>query len=99
MPIDTDIHQTQIQALLTNLDIEGLIALGAPQDEYTSESEIIFTAIRQLPEPGRNPETMLSIVLTVWQESFGLSEAQIRDRLPLLRNLAIQLDHITTSKL
>lgn len=48
-------------------DIEGLLDLGAPRDEYSNEPASIATAL----ESGFNEDHVYGLVVRVWNRSFG----------------------------
>lgn len=80
-----------INALLCERDIEGLIELGAPLDEYESEAKIIAEAVSDLTVEQRTEENILAIVTVVWAKYFELSPNELELRLPNLKDLAAQI--------
>lgn len=74
-----------INTILQQEDIEGYIRMGAPSDEYASESAHIATAISQLDNNDITLENITAILVVEWQESFQLTEAEM-----LLRRNALQ---------
>jgi hypothetical protein len=94
MSTDFQIQQQKIRQLFVTHDIEGLIALGAPNSEYAIEADAIFSTIRQVPEPNLILDTITSIVLSTWQTSFDLSDDQMRDRLPHLYAVSREIFNI-----
>jgi hypothetical protein len=62
--------------LLRHEDIEGLLSMGAPDDEYESEAEMIADRIDE--EEAKAVNHMLtrqdveSIIASVWGQIFGL---------------------------
>lgn len=55
----------EVKLVLDDFDPEGLLALGAPKDEYLSEAREFAARIR-------HGETMTSdVVLHVWRKWFG----------------------------
>jgi hypothetical protein len=73
-----------ISELLRHEDIEGLLSMGAPDDEYESEAEMIADRIGEAEGNGPNykitREEVENIVAAVWQEMFGLSDDSVGDR-------------------
>jgi hypothetical protein len=61
-------------------DIEGLISSGAPDDEYEPEVERIIAALEDLSPDQASVTAVAEIFVAVWEEMFGLSEEQIRNR-------------------
>ncbi len=83
---------SDIQQILNVEDVEGLLSLGAPSDEYTSEAEMISEAITRLGELELSQEAVETIVRNVWVKMFGpFTEDQFNKRGPVLSNLARQL--------
>lgn len=82
------ISSKNINSILEKEDIEGYVHLGAPSDEYTSESKDIAAAILQLDESERTEENIIAILMLEWMESFNLSETDMAQRADALRNVA-----------
>ncbi|MGO9271571.1 MAG: hypothetical protein ACLQOO_15130 [Terriglobia bacterium] len=65
----------RILEILDDEDIEGLIALGAPLDEYEREAELIAAAMGDSgsTEPGASVlrDEAKAIIRRVWGERFG----------------------------
>jgi hypothetical protein len=82
----------QIDEILRSLDIEGLIELGAPTDEYISESKDIEMAIKLLRKEDSNEESLVKIIQAIWMKNFGpFSDNDIELRMPEFRKLAYWL--------
>jgi hypothetical protein len=65
---------SQIKAALDGEDIEGLVAVGCPPDEYNSEASLIESRIAKLTQFGHEPleeAKVEAIVAEVWNEQFG----------------------------
>jgi hypothetical protein len=82
----------QIKAALDSEDIEGLLAIGCPPDEYDSEATLIDSRIAALRRLGGEPlgesETE-RIVAEVWNEMFGpFSDEDLQKRQPAFRSVA-----------
>ncbi len=75
-----------IENILREEDIEGLIETGAPQDEYSSEARTIGEAINEMSGEELSGDTLMSIISLIWSESFNLSEEDIALRLPSIRS-------------
>jgi hypothetical protein len=78
-----------IREVLNSEDIEGLLKVGAPADEYESEAQMIATAIKQTSESEVTEEQLSRIVRRVWAEMFGpFSEGEIEKRSAAFRQVA-----------
>jgi hypothetical protein len=67
--------------LLRQGDIEKLISVGAPNNEYDSEAAMITDRIGiaegASPDGRVSKDQALSIIAGVWAEMFGLSEREL----------------------
>lgn len=79
---------SSIDHILVREDIEGLIAAGAPVDEYQDEAAQIAAALNMLTEEKFQEDTVLAIVTLVWTKNFELDEEDMALRLPALRRVA-----------
>lgn len=78
----------KIKEVLKRHDVEGLIAGGAPADEYDSEAEEIYAAL-QLPENlPVNEDAVFDIVCRVWNKSFGHAPEETSRIAPVFRTIA-----------
>lgn len=82
------IEKEHIGLLLQQEDIEGLISAGAPIDEYDSEAEYIFLALKELADDEINIENITSVISLIWVKNFDLSQEDLIARQPFLRNVA-----------
>ena len=80
-----------LESILRNEDIEGLIAIGAPPDEYDLEAKYIAEGISKLERDQINQETIVAIVSIVWIDQFGYSSEEILLRVPSFRRVAENL--------
>ncbi len=81
------ISYVQIQQVLNDEDIEGLLRIGAPRDEYEPESQLIAQAIEQTCE--LTEDHLTAVVENTWRERFGpFSEEQLRARHSAFRRVA-----------
>jgi hypothetical protein len=64
---------------LQQTDIEGLIQLGTPSDEYSSEAEVISLALTELGQRA-NAESITAIISEVWKNSFDLTPTELAAR-------------------
>jgi hypothetical protein len=80
-----------VEAILQAEDIEGLLQLGAPHDEYFHEAELIDSQIDAL-SPDQATESHLGVIVCeIWRESFNLSSEEMEKRLPALQRVARQI--------
>lgn len=77
-----------IHTLLIQADIEGLIEVGAPTDEYDDEAAQIAAAVSLLSHEETTEETIVAIISLVWMKSFELSDEELTLRLPAIRAIA-----------
>jgi hypothetical protein len=80
-----------IQDLVRSADIEGLIADGAPADEYEPEEEQILSAIQHLSTARLTTPNLLPILESIWRKNFSDDDAELAMRLPALESLARQI--------
>lgn len=82
------ISHTAIQKLLNTEDIEGLVELGAPEDEYAAEAKEIVVAVHKLGKEQMTEANIVAIIALVWAKSFNLSEQDIKKRLSAFKRVA-----------
>ena len=82
---------SQISSALRAEDIEGLIALGAPGDEYAREAQEISNALMSLNSVRQTADAIVAIVALVWAKSFNRSSEEINERMPAFRRIAQRL--------
>jgi len=83
-----------INELLRYEDIEGLLSMGAPDDEYESEAEMIADRVGEAEERTSEKisrEEVENIVAAVWKEMFGLSDEHARRRKDAFAAVAARL--------
>ena len=81
-----DLNQT-IRRILIEEDIEGLIEMGAPRDEYDPEVSRIEGRIQRLPNP--DEDAVIGVVEAVWNEMFGpFDSSDTLQRVDSIRRLA-----------
>jgi hypothetical protein len=78
---------TSIKNILGEEDIEGLIQMGAPADEYNSEAREIEAAMSRLGDK-RSEEQVVQVLEDVWKGFFDLSTEDIELRRDALQRLA-----------
>lgn len=82
------ITSSQIDAIFQETDIEGLIAQGAPYDEYSSEAEFVASSLGALPQDSFSEEAIVAIISSIWAQTFNLAENELSLRLPDIRKAA-----------
>jgi hypothetical protein len=80
-----------IKNILRAEDIEGLIQLGAPADEYDSEAEELEVMLSKLGGT-HTEEQIVKVLEDIWNESFGPFNAEeIGKRQDAFRRVARRL--------
>jgi len=59
-----------IQDIIRAADPEGLIAGGAPQDEYEPEEDELFAELEHLPATEVTEELVHQFLTTIWEAAF-----------------------------
>lgn len=77
-----------IAAALRTEDVEGLIELGAPEDEYNSEAEHIALALAQFSSDQFTQQNLVAVIALVFAQSFNRSPKEIEQRLPAFNKIA-----------
>jgi len=81
--------------LLRQEDIDGLLSMGAPVDEYGLEAEMIVNRVGEAesnsPTHEATREEIEAIIRSVWKEMFGLSEDQLLHRHGAFQSVAARL--------
>jgi hypothetical protein len=72
-------------------DIEGLIKLGAPNDEYDSEATEIGNALASLQKDQLTEANIAAIIALAWAKSFNHSAQEIEQRVPAFRRISHRL--------
>ena len=86
------ITPTNIQDILNAADVEGLLHLGAPNDEYASEAQMISQAIVPFDESELTQERLEAIVRNVWTNMFGpFPEKEVNKRGRAFSDVARQI--------
>jgi hypothetical protein len=85
-----------VRRVVNREDIEGLLSLGAPPDEYDREAELVARAVRQmlLQAPGLHLSTdqVVGALQDVWSRTFGpYSEADLARRDRAFRRAATEI--------
>ena len=82
-----------INELLRHEDVEGLISMRAPNDEYDSEAKMIADRIGEAESShGKiTRDEARRIIRSVWKEMFDLSDEQLRMRQDAFEAIANRL--------
>jgi hypothetical protein len=72
-------------------DIEGLIAIGVPEDEYEPVVELIYVSLEALPREQASAAKLVEIFNTVYQQRLGWSEENMRRRQADFEDIATKL--------
>ena len=89
MIIDLD----SVNDLVTEQDVEGFIADGAPADEYEGEIEEVFAALQALPAEEATQERIVAVLRQTWRKNFNLSDAALDQRGPGMEKIAARILH------
>ena len=81
-----------IQELVRAADPEGLLAEGAPADEYDPEERALFAAIQHLPTASLLAANVMPLLEPIWTQSFNLDEPSLAQRRPALLSLAKEIE-------
>jgi hypothetical protein len=77
-----------IDAILQKEDVEGLLNLGAPKDEYSREAAEIHAALEAIDENDVTSDGVAAVVMNVWERSFGpFSPDDLQKRSPVLQQV------------
>jgi UDP-N-acetylmuramoylalanine-D-glutamate ligase len=80
-----------IDSILQTEDVEGLIALGAPADEYSCEAKDINAALVKLSDDQLTEANIIAVIALVWAKYFGLSSEDIAKRMQAFQRIAHRL--------
>ena len=83
--------QEKIASILREEDIEGLIEIGAPQDEYDAEAEMISRALSSQKTELLTLPKITTIITLIWGDMFQLDRAGIEQRLPAFSRVAAKI--------
>ncbi len=78
----------KIDSILISEDIEGLIEMGAPADEYSDEAAQIVATLEAMDTSSITMETVLVIVSFIWMKSFELSQEDMALRLSAIKRIS-----------
>ena len=81
-----------VKKALDEEDIEGLLAIGSPGDEYDGEASQIESLVAQKSEFGKrrlDKADLENLIQSIWASQFGpFSNDQIKLRQPAFRRIA-----------
>ncbi len=79
---------TTLEGIFQVIDMESLLDLGAPADEYDAEAASVQAALESVGQAGASYALVSAVVANVWQNSFGpFDEEGWSKRLPILQRL------------
>jgi len=68
-----------IQDIIRAADPEGLLAEGAPEDEYEPEEEALLSELGDIPTSEITEELVRALVDEIWTEAFDAEETPQRE--------------------
>lgn len=77
-----------INSYLQSADIEGLIEIGAPTDEYESEAKDIARGLAEISKQDWGQADIVAIISLIWARSFNLAADDMAKRLPAIQQVA-----------
>lgn len=80
-----------INSYLQSADIEGLIEIGAPTDEYESEAKDIARGLSELPEENWRQAEIVAVISLIWARSFNLAADDMAKRLSAIQQVASRI--------
>jgi hypothetical protein len=83
--------QESIHELFQTTDPEGLIAAGAPADEYDPEIDQLLEALAQIPPGQTSRSHILDLLADIWRKDFSATEDHLTHIQPLFESIADQL--------
>ncbi len=86
------ISLADIQNALIAEDVEGLLTLGAPGDEYYNEANDISSALSSIEADQLTQSNIITIISKVWEKYFGpFSPEDINKRTSAFQHIAQRL--------
>jgi hypothetical protein len=83
-----EVDYAAISELFRQHDVDGLISLGAPDDEYEPEVELIVAALDDLSREQASVTAIADIFAAVWTQMLGGSEERMQKRRPEFDEIA-----------
>jgi hypothetical protein len=85
----TNIAATTVLRILNEEDIEGLLAVGAPHDEYEAEARLIIDELDRRPSRELDLDDVTTVVTNVCNQMFGpFDDEELGRRVPVYRRVA-----------
>ena len=81
-----------IQELVRTADPEGLIAGGAPPDEYDPEEQALLKSLHVLATAQILAANILPPLEEIWRKAFNLTDEDLSQRRPTLLALAKEIE-------
>lgn len=85
----------EIKAALDSEDIEGLLALDCPRDEYDGEASLIESGIAKVTDFGKTKagaKQIEELIARVWNDQFGpFDDEELMRRQPAFASVAKKL--------
>ncbi len=82
----------RIKSALDAEDVEGLLAMGCPTDEYDSEASLIENEIAKASDYGKRPidiAQVASLIRKIWDDQFGpFAKEELEKRHPAFASIA-----------
>jgi len=82
------VDEESVEELFTTHDLEGLIADGAPADEYEPEMEQLIAALAQIPTGESSQSKIVAILANIWRTDFSSTEDRLKALRPGFESLA-----------
>jgi hypothetical protein len=82
------VDQESIEELFTTTDLEGLIAAGAPADEYEPEIEQLIEALARIPTGEASQSKIVDLLNEIWRKDFAATEDRLESLRPGFESLA-----------
>ncbi len=80
--------ETIIDRLLREEDVEGFIAIGAPDNEYSPEAKEIYKGLLSLNANEHTEIRIASLIAGVWEKYFDLSSEDLQKRSAAFHRIA-----------
>jgi hypothetical protein len=86
----------EMKTLFAEHDVEGLIALGAPRDEYDHAATNVAQKLKivEFLQERIDHSAILEVLIEVWGKSFNLQGAELEMRRKELSKLAGRVEEI-----
>ena len=81
-----------IKQLVREADVEDLIALEAPADEYDGEAQELHAFLADKPTEAINHQAIMPALEVIWRKAFSLDEQGLQKSRPGLLSLAKEIE-------